>query len=97
MPKKSMEELLALKKAADKEFKKKSREKERRKLSISLNICPECGAPIKSEPYEVFDTPKIYLFGLIKIKGEEWDYRMVCSENKHHYEDKGYEDYDCMY
>ena len=60
------------------------KEKQRRKLCIKNNICPECGAPIIRENYELYDKPGKFLFWT--IKGFSWDYRTVCSKNKSHYE-----------
>ena len=63
-------------------------ESRRRYLSISLNICPTCGANIIEERYEVYDKPFKMFFGLIQIKGKKWDVRMLCSKDKTHYEIK---------
>ena len=66
----------------------RDKEKKRKELAISLNICPECGAEIIQENVEIYDKPHIYLFGLIKYKSKWWDYRMICSNDKDHYEYK---------
>lgn len=94
----TIEQLNRIKTERECELKKANQEIERVALAISLDVCPCCGAPIVDEPVEVYDKPKKYLFGLIKIKKKTWGYRKICSKRKTHYEDKGYFDYtDCMY
>jgi hypothetical protein len=78
----TLESLQTLKKAKDDEL-------ERRNLAISLKICPICGAPLIEENLEVFDKPKSYFFGIVKIFKKLWDYRTICSKDKVHYENKG--------
>ena len=63
-------------------------EANRRRLAIELNICPDCGSPIIRQNIEIFDKPKVYFFGLIKKTSKYWDYRIVCSKDKKHYENK---------
>lgn len=94
----SMEKLLALQEEKSERFKKDMDERKRYELAVSLRICPCCSSPIISEPIEIFDKPKTFLFGLIKIKKKRWDYRNICSTDKNHYEDKGfYSDDSCYY
>lgn len=75
---------------ANKIIEKNNKEKLLYNTCIKANICPKCGENLIREDYELYDKPKKFLF--IKIKGHDWDYRVFCSKNKSHYEDK--EDYD---
>lgn len=63
----------------------------------SHRICPSCGAQLVNERVEILEAPRRYLFGLIKITKKVWDYRVICSRNKNHFEDKGFFVDDCMY
>ena len=71
----------------EREQEKRTKEKKRTELAISMNICPMCGAPIKTyeDFWEVYDKPKRFLFGLIKITGTSWDIYEVCSKDDSHY------------
>lgn len=62
-------------------------ESERKKLSVELNICPECDSPLIMERIEILDKP-IRWFLFFKVKRLYWDYRKVCSKDKLHYEEK---------
>lgn len=81
----TIEELQEIKNDEDKE-------RTRVNLTLSLNLCPECGTILTVERFEKFHKPESYLFGLIKIYGKMWDMRVVCPNDVNHYETK--ENYD---
>lgn len=78
---KTLEELQKIHKALKKENK-------RIDLSISLNLCPICGAKIINQPIEVLEKPEKSFFGLVKIHKFVWDIRKICEKDKSHYEKK---------
>lgn len=84
----TMESLLSIKKEREEEAQRIENEKTRKKLAISLDICPECGSPIIREDKEPLDTPKRVCFGLFVETHIPWGVRKICSKDKSHYEYK---------
>jgi hypothetical protein len=74
----------------NKQKEEESNERHRVALAIKLKICPTCGSSLISQPIEVLNPPKKFLFGLIEQRIRTWGYRTICSTDSAHYEDKGF-------
>lgn len=59
-------------------------ERERVKLAMNLNMCPQCGDPLKEELIEKLSKPEKKFFGLITKTERKWKFRKVCSTSSDH-------------